>query len=391
MKKKLIIYIAIVLAICSCSQNAKYKEVRNVVIDVDNTVELFFSDIIDTCYFIPLDSRAIIGEISSLEIGVNNLAVLDRSSTKSVFLFDWQGNLKVRINDFGEGPGKYRIPVYLNLIEKESKLVFYDDAGPKLLTYNLQGDFLKEELVSDLGQFSDFKSGEDGFVIFTRSGTFKRGDGLLYVNKDIENPIYPLEKLEFLGWEKDHGAQNSFYRKLSNKNFYFQINTTPDLLEFNKTGLVNHIRFDFSSRGLDYSNSSINPYDLLHISRAQGLVYLGPNHVDFGNYMFIDLVDSGIGKMAIFDKKNGSAKKISRIVNDLSLMMNLSGIPGAYNNQPGYLSLALPYAQFENIRSKLDFENNPYRDVIEKISSDDPESLVLLIYKLKTNLEIDLD
>lgn len=107
--------------------------------------------------------------------------------------------------------------------------------------------------------------------------------------------------------------------------------------------------------------------------------------------MLLDLLDSGLGKMAIFDKKNGHARMVSRLVNDLSLMMNFSGIPGAYNNQPGYLTLAMPYGQFESIRSKLDFQDNPYREVIEKISSDDPESLVLMIYKFKTVLEIDLD
>lgn len=391
MKEKNLVYIALALAIGSCSEDVKDKEVKSVVVEIDNPVELYFSDVIDTCYFVPLDSKVIIGEISSLDIGVDYFAVLDRSSTKSIYLFDWQGNLKTRINDYGEGPGKFRIPIYINLFEKDKKLVFYDDAGPKILTYNFQGELLQEKLVGNLGQFNDFKSAENGFVVFARSGTFDGGDALMYVDKDIENPLFPLENIKLAGWEEDHRAQNSLYKSLSGENFYFQINTTSDLLEFNKTGLVSHIRFDFSSRGLDYSNSSINPYDLLHISRAQDLVFLGPNNIDLGDYMLLDLLDSGLGKMAIFDKKNGHARMVSRLVNDLSLMMNFSGIPGAYNNQPGYLTLAMPYGQFESIRSKLDFQDNPYREVIEKISSDDPESLVLMIYKFKTDFEIDVD
>lgn len=390
MKKSFLFYLSFFIVLFSCSESPRDIEIQEVVIDLDNSIELFFSDIIDTSYFIPLDSKAIISEISSMEIGNDHIAILDGSASKSVYLFDWQGNLKTKINDLGEGPGKFRIPRYINLIERENKLVFYDDAVPKILTYNLQGDLLKETVVSDLGQFSDFKFDGENFSVFTRSGTFETGNAIMYVNKDIQNSIYPLKKLKLIGWEEDHGGQNSIYRRLNSNTFYFQINTTLDLLEFNKSGLVNHFRFAFSNRGLDYSNASTNPYDLLHLSRARDLVYLGPNHVDFGDYMFLDLVDSGMGKLAILDKRNNKAIKVSRIVNDLSLMMNFSGIPGPYNNQPGYLAFSIPYVQFANIRSQLDYQNNPYKQVVEKISSDDPESLILMIYKLKTNLEIDL-
>ena len=71
--------------------------------------------------------------------------------------------------------------------------------------------------------------------------------------------------------------------------------------------------------------------------------------------------------------------------------MNFSGIPGSYINQPGYMVLVMPYGQFAAIREKLDWKGNSYQEIVWKVNSDDPESLVLLIYKLKSKMDISLD
>lgn len=391
MKHLIFIVLIFGFIISSCEQRHKKVEIQEVVIDVNNPIELYFSDLVDTCYFITLDAEAIIGEIDWMQIGENKIAILDASVSNSIYLFDFDGLLKTTIRDFGEGPGKYRIPRYLNLIENENVISIYDDATPKIMNYSLDGVLQSENLLREFGQFNGLISDGEGFWAYSRLGSFENGDALIYFDYDFSKPIYPIEKLSFEGWEKDHGLQHSFYQSRNSKNHYFQVNTTSDLIEFNKEGKVSHSRFNFSSRGLDYTKSEIKPHELLSLSRAQEFVYLGPNHVDGGNFMLLDLLDKGIGSLAFYDKKTGKAIKVSRLVNDLSLMMNFSGIPGAYTNQSGYLSLQMPFSQFDAVRGRVDFEGNSYQDIIQNIDSNDPESLVLMIYKLKENVDISFD
>lgn len=384
-------YLLILILFLGCSKPSSIVEIKELVIEVEEPFSLNMSSIVDTCFFVPIDSKSLIGEVSELEIGKEHLVLLDQAVSKKIIIIDWFGNVKATISDFGEGPGKYRIPRNLNLIEDQRKLVFYDDSGPKVMYYSLEGQFEKEVSISGLGQLNDLKFEGGKFWAYLRSGDFKRGDAIKYFDLDFSREIHALAPIDLMGWPSDHGIQHSIFRQLDSEKSYFQINSTPDLIEFDSDGLLNHFRIRFSQRGLDYSNKNINPYDFLHYSRAKEVIYLGPNHVDLGEFILLDLVDSGLGSMAILDKKKERGRKLSQLKNDLSLMMNFSGIPGSYINQPGYMVLVMPYGQFAAIREKLDWKGNSYQEIVWKVNSDDPESLVLLIYKLKSKMDISLD
>lgn len=383
-------YILIFAILFSCSPKEEPTVVKEVVIDVTNPKEILFFDLVDTCYFISLDAKAIIGEIETMQITDDIIGIMDPSASKSAFIFDWNGNLLTQIQAQGEGPGQYRIPRYLSILEKEEKVLIYDDAGPKLLFFSMDGTYEKEIPLGKYGQFNDIMWNETGFWAYSRLGRFSTGDAIQFFEADLSAVKLPISPISLQGWEEDHGGQNFFFESSDGNSYYFQSNTTRDLIEFNDQGVLDHIRFSFSNRGLDYTNPNINPYDLLHLSRSQNLIYLSPDLVDLGkDYLLLGLVDSGVGSLAIYDKKNQKGIQISRLVNDLSLMMNFSSIPGPYVNQPGYLSLAMPFSQFESIRNQVDFSQNRYKDVVHSISSEDPESLVLMIYKIKDELNLD--
>lgn len=72
-------------------------------------------------------------------------------------------------------------------------------------------------------------------------------------------------------------------------------------------------------------------------------------------------------------------------------MIDFKVITGAFTNQPGYLSLLMPFRQVTAIRDRVDFEGNAYRNIIINIDSKDTERLVLMILKLKSSVDINID
>ncbi len=380
-----------VLLLWSCGEGSKDHQItiEEITFEDDNPVDVYFSELFDTCYYVPLSSDVIIGDISQLHLGEKGIYLLDSRISNSVYKFSWNGALVSYISSEGQGPGEYIFPQYFALSDGEDSLYLYSNGLSKVLLYSFENQFIAEFKLNPVFSVNGLKKQGDQFLM----GVQQNETGSSLITGDLsfsnfENIPVPVVSNPLL---ENVGKFNYFYQKMNEDGYFYQPPHSPYFYDLINKTLIRVLRFEFQKRGIYQENSDLPLSEYLFRSRSEDKIYLGSNHVDAGNVMILDLIDSGLGAAGIYDKKRKKAYKVTRFINDMSLIMNLSGIPGAYNNQPGYLTLAMPYGQFESIRSKLDFQDNPYREVIEKISSDDPESLVLMIYKFKTDLEIDLD
>ncbi|SNS05931.1 6-bladed beta-propeller protein [Belliella buryatensis] len=385
------IYVFFIILFFSCSEESDRGEIikESIIIDIDNPVEILFSQLFDTCYFVPLASEAIIGEITQMNFGDKYISVLDSKVSNSLYLFDWKGNLKSKVSAEGEGPGKYIFPQYFSISSGEDKIHIYGNGSKKVLTFGVDGEFQSEFNVSEFGSFQGLKFSNNSFLI----GVSESEGGSRFIN--FSNPEFStLRSLEIPKQIEElpgnMGKENYFYQEKSGKGFYYQSVFSSDFVNFNSNGVNSHIHFSFSSRGIENIKSKVLLSDYLTKSKDEGFAYLASNHVDAGNLLFLDMVDFGQGALGIYEKSKGKAYKVSRLVNDMSLMLNISAIAGAYNNQSGYLSIAIPYFVFDQIRSQVDFKGNSYEEIIKNVNSEDGETLVLLIYKIKEEINLDL-
>ncbi len=385
-----IITISLAFLIFSCSEKNELKDVltESIIIDEDNPIEILFSQVFDTCYFVPLDEEAIIGEITQLNIGEKYISILDARVSKNVYLFDLEGNLESTISEEGEGPGQYIFPQYFDISDSDNKISLYSNGTRKILNYASNGDFISEYDISEFGNFKTLKAENDFFLTGISEGEGNQINYFSYLDSEFSKQTFVQLPDEIMNISDNIGKVNYFYEEMSGDGFFYQPVYSTDFIKFDKNGVEKVFRFNFSSRGIYNSNSNLPKSDYQFISKRDGLVYLGDNHLDGGNVLFLDLSDSGQGALGVFDKTSNKGYKVSKLVNDMSLMMNLNAIPGSYNNQPGYLSIAIPYSIFDQIRSQVDFSENLYKDIIKDVNSKDGESFVLMIYKIKKKVDI---
>lgn len=369
----------------SCKKEEKPPiDLTEIVIDMENPKELLFSQLVDTCFFIPLTSKVPIGEIWQLIIGEEFISVLDSRSSKSILIFNFKGELMHQLSEQGEGPGKYINPASFAISEAEEKIFVYSNGTKKIIEYKFGGEFLAEYSLNRFGPIDDFEILSNGFISSLDQGSIQEATKIAisdFTFALLKLPHSPLEDLQVS--KTNIGKANYLYKELGNENFYYQEVVSPFFIYFNENEIKDVFKFSFSKNSLQAKYPEMKASEYLLVSRKEKLAYLSDNHVDNGSFMFLDLSEDGRGGLAIWDKKTNKAFKVSKLVNDLSLLMNFNSIPGTYNNTPGYLSLILPYAMFSEIRSKVDLSSNPYEGIIQSIKMEDSEGYVLLTYKVK--------
>lgn len=132
--------------------------------DLGKTIPL--SEFISEFKYVPLKTtnKGLIGFIDKLIVKNNRIYILDQLQAKSIFTFDWNGNLLNVINKKGKGPGEYTSLKDFSVMDDGSVLA-YDSGGRKLIKYNNEGNFVSEKKITF--NFTYFSSNIDGGLIFS--------------------------------------------------------------------------------------------------------------------------------------------------------------------------------------------------------------------------------
>jgi hypothetical protein len=159
--------------------NISNADTRQFSIDIDGGTFIEMSDIVDSFKFIPLQTTddCIIGKIDKIVFTDTSIYVLDAELSKSVFIFDRNGNFKVRINRLGRGPGEY---VFLNdfaINTKEKTLELLADQ--KIIKLDLKGFFLSELRFKEPDPVEKFEIFDDGSYLISSDKSSKQGLFLL--------------------------------------------------------------------------------------------------------------------------------------------------------------------------------------------------------------------
>ncbi|MDN3203011.1 6-bladed beta-propeller [Algoriphagus sediminis] len=361
-------------------------------IDLENPKELLFSQLFDTCFFVPLPSEIPLGEVQQMIIGDRIITVLDSRISKTVSTFNFKGELIAQFAENGDGPGKYLNPHGIVLSSDENEVFVHCNMSRKVIEYTLDGKLLSEHILSSVGAIDDIEISSDGFITSITDGSFVDGSKIAFYDEAFSKPIFPFGNYSRLSSEeKNVGKINFLYPEFGKDSFYFQDILSPIFVHIEKNRIDDIFRFSFSSRDLLLKHPERNASEYLFISRNEGLAYLLGNHIDGGDFMLLDIMDSGNLGLVLWDKQSNEAFKVTKLVNDLSLLMNFNSIPSSYNHTPGYLSLIIPFSMFSEIRSKVDLTLNPYESIIQGINMDDPESYILLTYRVKKDVELSID
>lgn len=91
-----------------------------------------------------LTTHSQIMKIQKLVVTAHHIVVLDEPNAQSVFIFDRAGKFLKKIHRPGKGPGEFYFLTDMDVDKSADNLYLLDVGGAKMLTYNLNGEFISE-------------------------------------------------------------------------------------------------------------------------------------------------------------------------------------------------------------------------------------------------------
>lgn len=165
------IYILLCIAAFGCSESntAEQENIGTASAEVmeielkDMERQLIDSSLVKSVTYIPLETTAesLIGEVDKLLYKNGQYFVIDKSTSKSIFVFNEEGKYLYKINKLGHGSGEYIHPLDVD-VDDQGNVYVWDISGGKLIRYADKGTTFREK-ASDIS-FIDFAVLDNQFV-----------------------------------------------------------------------------------------------------------------------------------------------------------------------------------------------------------------------------------
>ena len=104
---------------------------------------LDISSLVDSVVLIPLEAtdQSLIGNIDKIICTDDRFYILDKRTSKKLFVFNSQGKFVRCIGQVGRGPGEYLEPSDFVVYPEEDLIIVFDQFGRQLLYYGTDGTF----------------------------------------------------------------------------------------------------------------------------------------------------------------------------------------------------------------------------------------------------------
>lgn len=147
MKMLLFNFLCVVLLTVSCSpsKNSRTQNGKGILIEVDESAEIRFSDVFEKIEYVPLETSdsSLIGNVERLRLFGDKVCIV---CDKSLLIFNKHtGRNETRISRPGNGPGEY-LSLYDVYFDKRSGIIeLLDMNGRKIQMYDSKGRFQESQ------------------------------------------------------------------------------------------------------------------------------------------------------------------------------------------------------------------------------------------------------
>ena len=142
--KLLILVLIITISSCSQAQITIKGKPKIIDIAVNENIKYSLLDILKPKEFIPLETNenVVIAGIAKLKISGNNYYIQD-DQTKTLFVFNENGEFVRKIGRFGRGPEEYHsLTDFAFMQGKDLKIVILDNYGKQILIYDKDSKYI---------------------------------------------------------------------------------------------------------------------------------------------------------------------------------------------------------------------------------------------------------
>jgi len=372
---------SLLLLICaSCSKErhvSSFGKNSPVVVDIDldpnrmNFLEI--SEFIDSVKLIRLETtdECLISNVADV-LFYEELMVIHDEKTRSVLIFDNDGNYKNKISALGSGPNEYRNITRVLIDEVKKQLILYDEDSRKLLFYTLDG-----KLIKTIADFCD---------------------------RAVIQSIINLSNGNFLCYVYYYGGPSKYYGlwEVDSMGVYIRSLLTPEAIKYPlySTGASSHLYYLPNNKiGLScgnendiyhYTNDSIYKYLSYKLPQKTIIDYPNTGAMDLrgdkrpatrrsnqekGNYIFTEWLSKNMTyHISLYNKTNNNVVVARALKTHSSSMCSL---PGSItnNNKPDQIVIIVAPDAIQNCL--LDDENVPeatrakVKDMVSDMSEDE--------------------
>jgi hypothetical protein len=377
--------ILFLILLFACTDSHHSTENTTVVeIDVKNRKDYDFSYFFDTCYIVPLQTTdaALIGDVSNVILKDRNIFILDSRKSKSIFVYDWEGQLKTVLNHLGEGPGQYLSPSHMNIPESDSLIYITDLLAQKRHSYTFDGAFKESIKLDPSTMYTDLIQ-SNGLFYTTGGDNVGKAKSVNVYDSDFN-----LLKRMNISFKDDIWLQNGrkmtyFYEKSDGKGILYKGHFTNSIITIENDSITHVMRVNLSGDSFHYDpNTPIRLVELDERVRKTEKYMVGNGVLDSHRHLFVDIVKGDDGLTAVYHKDTGEAHLVGKLINDINgVVVSLTGILSE-SNTPNYFIVALFPAQFRDVM-KYKKISSPYDPILDAIQLDDADNPVLFIYRFK--------
>lgn len=223
--KNIVITIALILLFgChSPNKNIQNEDLTNphlIIFDENKAGSLKsipYSDLFVSYHFVPLETKkeSLLSNISQIKLVDKKILILDKGSVNKVLLFNENGRHIRTIKHSGQGPGEY---LQIGEIDTDTNYLFVlDPTTKKIITYDLNGDFIEEFRLHIRGTPKSFQYVKNGQFLVHINPLTNGSSPILYL-VDSKGKVIK----EMLGngiYTSTEFGQSSFYRTKSDIKF----------------------------------------------------------------------------------------------------------------------------------------------------------------------------
>ncbi|MFW5760633.1 MAG: 6-bladed beta-propeller [Cyclobacteriaceae bacterium] len=223
----------------SCTLEEKI-EADLIVADLENESKVSVFDYFEEARVICLqvDNDNIIAQISQLEFFDQKIYVFDQTQ-QTLFCFDFNGNLIMKISSQGHGPGEYAFATNFTIDPYNRHILFLSPSFSQITAFNLEGEFEARMEIKEMLGYNYLAPINDSVLMLTSVNQYQT---LFYClnNQNIFKKVFelPYSHLHHLVPGSGH-----FYR-FNERVFVLPVmeNTIKDVTDVNPT---DHLMFSF--------------------------------------------------------------------------------------------------------------------------------------------------
>jgi len=376
MENKLILILIINLySLASCQNNENNdnkSSVKEININVDEKKTVNLSEFIRDYKYIKLETneKCIIGSIDKVEIKSDKIYILDTYKSKSLYVFNINGNFLYKIGQIGNGPGEFISPGDFSI--KDNLIYLLDVEQKKMINYNIDGRYIKETYSKI--HFRNFQIlNNDTFVIgntYISQNDNKYNFNLIVTDKNF-NPIY--KEIPFKKFQGVYNLSPIYTLKKSGQfiNFFHAFNDVLYEVHANKIQPKYHLNFgkELWPNELFFKETFKDDF-FSFIKKLEQKFVCYPEIIESPNYIFLSFKYKGQILQGFYSKKTSKLICSSVFKDDISC--GDIGTPNSIFENDIFISVIEPYKLLDKKSDKL-----------SKLNINENDNPIIMLIELK--------